>query len=83
MKKHSIEQIEERYKNAKRYLLVKVTVDDFEGYCVYAEDTQKAFECLGQDNARAKFVFDIIAKNEVSAIHLADVIADMREEIFV
>ena len=82
MKRVSAEILDLKTKNKAEYLFVRITVKSEDFYCIYSENGGRAFECLGNDFDEAKRKFEILSDNEVSATHLADVLNDMRNEIF-
>ena len=82
MKRVSAEILDLKTKNKAEYLFVRITVKAEDFYCIYSENGGRAFECLGNDFDEAKRKFEIFSDNEVSATHLADVLNDMRNEIF-
>ena len=82
MKEINAEILNLKTKNSSEYLFVKINVRANEFYCIYIENGGSAFECLGNDFSESKERFEILADNEVSSTHLAEVLNDMRNEIF-
>ena len=82
MKRVSAEILDLKTKNKAEYLFVRIIVKAEDFYCIYSENGGRAFESLGNDFDEAKRKFEILSDNEVSAMHLSDVLNDMRNEIF-
>ena len=82
MKNVKFEILDERIINRKYYALAGVAIEDKETCCIVVEDGELALYDLGEDRRRANEIYEMLACGEVSAVHLADVISDLKNEIF-
>ena len=82
MKNVKFEILDERITNRKYYALAGVATEEREISCIIVEDGELTLYDLGEDRQRANEIYEMLACGEVSAVHLADVISDLKNEIF-
>ncbi len=83
MKDVKFERLKENTKGDKVYMLFEVLLEERSGYCVAVLDNDLSVEGVGNDFKRAEEMYGALYSAEASAIHIRDVISDMRNEIFV
>ena len=82
MKNVKFEILNELIKNKKYYALASVSIADRDTCCIIVEDDEMALYNLGEDRTRANEIYELLACGEVSAIHVEDIISDLKNEIF-
>lgn len=82
MKSIAVENIKEEKKGAADYLLIRLSVNRKESYCACVDGEGFAIESLGSDYSEAERIFGALVLNQVSALHLAEIMQDIRAENF-
>lgn len=82
MKSIAVENIKEEKKGATDYLLIRLSVNRKESYCACVDGEGFAIESLGSDYSEAARIFQILLFNEASALHLSEIMQDIRAENF-
>ena len=82
MKNVKFKVLEESLKNQKYYALIKISVGVRAGYCVAVEDDELSLQGIGSNEARAKEIYDLFLDQEVSAIHVDEIVRDLQNAIF-
>lgn len=82
MKNIKFKTLKEISKGEKYYMLFKISVESCCKYCVAIKDNDFCIHGISDDFNQSKEVFRILSNNEVSAIHLGDIISDIQNEIF-
>ena len=83
MKNIKLEQIRDSKKGEKYYMLFEVSFDSTSTYCIAARDDELSINSIGNDILKANDIYDMISCGEVSSVHVADIIRDLQNEIFV
>lgn len=78
MKRIAVEKIIEAEKNGLEYILIKISVNQKESFCACIDGEELAVEGLGGDCCEARELFERLLSNNVSALHLAEIIRDER-----
>ena len=64
------------------YRLIKLSVGEKETFCIHIDGEEYACEGVGNDLDRSVEIFDVIVENQVSAIHIAEILYDIGTEIY-
>lgn len=80
MKNIKFETIIQTTKGEKHYMLFEVLLESKSAYCMVAEDDSLAVQGIGNDYLMAKKVYELLSCGEVSSVHMADVINDIRQD---
>ena len=83
MKNVQFKTIKENVKGEKYYILFKLSIEDREKYCIAVCDEEFSVQGLEEDFTKACEMYELIAREDASAIHLSDVVRDMQTEIFI
>ena len=81
MKSIAVDIVKEKSVDGCQYGLIKLSIRGRETFCIYIDGEEYACESAGEDFAKALKIFDIIAGNLVSPIHLSEILYDIKAEI--
>ena len=81
MKSIGVKTIKEIQNEGIEYVMIKVNISDKEAFCICVLGEEMSFESLGKDYHEAKERFDLISQNGVSALHLEEILHDIKMKI--
>ena len=82
MKNLKFEILNERIKNEKYYALACVSTERGEAYCAIVQDDELVVQDLGFEKGRAKEIYELLIRGEVSSLHVEEIVRDLKNEIF-
>ena len=81
MKSIGVEKIKEIENEGIEYLFVRINICQNESFAICILGEEFAFESLGEDRKEAEKMFDVLVENGVSAIHLEEILHDIKTKI--
>ena len=82
MKSICVDRIKESKNNGIEYGMVKISIYDKESFGMFVLDDDFSFESLGNDYIQAVERFNVLSKNNVSSLHLEEVLHDIKMKIY-